>query len=149
MNRLCIIIIIAIILNSFSTVFAQTGFVVYSKGSDCARQLTFNKLTDGKLGEEKVAVKKAEGADIWVQISYDGVWVAFGRAIGTFPSYSKHGDCDYHMFDKFDIYIAKIDHGRNLLLKETVSKRSMYLNRIVFFNECHNEKYFCKYYWSS
>ena len=108
MNKFLWTSIFAAALGGFFTAQAQNGFVVLAKGSNCARQLTFNQLNDGKLGAEKVAVTKGPGADIHVQISYDGKWLAFSR------STSGSGSCDYHGFNSFDIYIAHIDNGKNL-----------------------------------
>jgi hypothetical protein len=88
------------------------GFVVWAEGSGCDRELKFNKIVDGKVGEKQTAVEQGIGADIHVHISYDGAWIAFSRATKRFDT--KHGGCDYHAYDNFDLYIAKINNGNNL-----------------------------------
>lgn len=91
------------------------GFVVWAEGSGCDRELKFNEIVDGTVGQKQTAVEKGEAADIHVHISYDGVWIAFSRATKRWDG--RYGDCDYHDFDNFDIYIAKIDNGKNLPAK--------------------------------
>jgi hypothetical protein len=87
------------------------GFVVWAEGGDCERGLVFSRIENGNVGEKKIAVKK-HIADCWVHISYDGVWIAFCRVDQAFKG--RYGQCDYHNFIKWDIYIAKIDNGKNL-----------------------------------
>jgi len=100
-------------LSGLFTVQAQNGFVIWSKGGGCDRTLMYNEIKGGTPRPEKVAVEKDTGADIFVQISYDGTWIAYARSIGAFDGYSnnKNGRCDYHMFDQYDIYIANVDNG--------------------------------------
>ena len=100
------------IIGGLFTIHAYDGFAIWSKGSGCARELHYTELKDMTPGETKVAVKKGPGADIWPVISYDGVWIAFGRAIKVFKA--RYGQCDYHQEESFDLYIAKIDNGKNL-----------------------------------
>jgi hypothetical protein len=59
------------------------------------------------LGIKQTAIKRDRGVDIGVKISFDGKWIAFGRTIGYFSG--KYGKCDCMAFDRFDIYIARID----------------------------------------
>ena len=86
---------------------SPNGFIVWAEGSGCDRELKFNRLKNGKLGPKQTAVKKGIGADMWVEISFDGKWIAFSRAIERFKW--RYGECDYMAYEKFDIYIARID----------------------------------------
>jgi hypothetical protein len=109
---LFITIISILFFSGLSSLQAQDGFIIYSDGNGCDRAIKFMSLKNGQYGEEQEAVKKAESADIWNVISYDGVWLAFGRATKRFTG--KYGVCDYHDYGNFDVYIAKIDNGKNL-----------------------------------
>ena len=103
------------------TLYAQwdensaNSFVVWSEGSHCDRELKYQKLNNDKvpIGEIKTVVNKGDGPDIMVVISYDGVWIAFSRFIGT-PTGTIDGPCDYHAFTSLDIYVARIDKGNIL-----------------------------------
>jgi hypothetical protein len=113
MNRLFFTLISVIVHYSFGLMEAGKsphGFVVWSSGNHCEKELKYQRLEEdkGPVGEIKTAVKKGEGADIMVVISFDGKWIAFSRFIGTPPG-RYGGPCDYHSFDKLDCYIARID----------------------------------------
>ena len=111
MIRYIFIALLCIVFIGSSNVQAQNGFVVWAKGRDCDTELMFNRIENGQVGDTKIAVEK-HVTDIWVNISYDGVWIAFCRVNEAFGG--RYGNCDYHLFDKWDIYIAKIDNGNNL-----------------------------------
>ena len=110
MNLLLTLGTSAIIFSTCFTVQAlesPNGFIVWSEGSGCERELKFNRLERGNLGPKQIAVELDNGVDIGVKISFDGKWIAFGRTIGFFSG--KYGKCDCMAFDKFDIYIARVD----------------------------------------
>ncbi|HEY5569955.1 MAG TPA: LamG-like jellyroll fold domain-containing protein [Bacteroidales bacterium] len=119
MNRLsafCILIFGTITSSSF-TAHAQAllphGFVTYSKGeaynrvvcrAEIAPGMTFEQI---HATEQQVCEKGPFGGDITTQISFDGKWVAFARSLkGTSDG---SGGNDYDDFDKWDIYIARVD----------------------------------------
>ena len=100
------------IIGVFFPIYAIDGFAIWSKGSGCELTLHYTDLTGMKSGETKVAVRKGTGADIWPVISYDGKWIAWCRCEETFNG--RWGKCDYHKYDFWYIYIAKIDGGKTL-----------------------------------
>lgn len=89
------------------------GFVTYSRGEDFNRVICRAEIAPGMTYEqihatERVICEKGEfGGDITTQISFDGKWVAFARSLqGTSDG---SGGNDYSDFDKWDIYIARVD----------------------------------------
>lgn len=84
------------------------GFAIYSKGDDYNRTLHLRRLTTSGVGaEQKICDKGPDGGDIEGQISFDGRFVAFARSLsGTSDSY---GGNDYHGFDKWDVYLVRVD----------------------------------------
>ncbi|MGD9200568.1 MAG: T9SS type A sorting domain-containing protein [Chitinispirillia bacterium] len=111
MRKCFLVIIFTAVLGGLFTIQAQNGFVVWTEGGHCSRALMFNKIEEGKLGPKQVCCEK-QIADSWVNISYDGVWIVFCRVDQAFGG--SYGKCDYHSFNKWDVYIAKIDHGKSL-----------------------------------
>ena len=112
MKRFTLSSLLIVILSTFFIAKAQNGFVVWTSNT---HSLLFKQLANGQPGELKNAVEKGGGADIEVVISYDGVWLAFARSEKVLKD--RYGECDYHAFDSYDIYIAKIDNGYNLPAK--------------------------------
>jgi hypothetical protein len=112
LNIRLLVAISAIVFSSALLVQAQNGFTVWAKDGGCDRELHYNEIKDGKVGEAKLAVKKGPGADIWIAISYDGNLIAFGRAQSAFNG--RYGKCDYHSYPKYDVFIARIDNGKIL-----------------------------------
>ena len=117
MNKLFVIGLILLIFSGFSMVQAQNGFLIWTKGGDCERDLKFNKIVNGELGPEEEVVTDQKIAPSWVNISYDGVWMAFCQVESTKGFNNKYGICDYHDFDIWDLYVVKIDNGKSLPAK--------------------------------
>ena len=116
MKKILLGVILVVVFGSLSMVNAQEGFAVWSKGGGCERELHYSKISDGmEVGEPKLFVKKSTGADIWPVISYDGQWVAWSRANSAWKG--RYGECDYHNFEKYELYIAKIQYGQLLNVK--------------------------------
>ena len=92
----------------------RKGFLVYSEGADKERTLYKKKFTvEGDKpavadAEQLVCEKGDKGGDIQVVISHDGKWIAFARSTDT-KGGGYFGNDDYHAFDAWDIYIARID----------------------------------------
>lgn len=57
--------------------------------------------------EHKICDRGPHGGDIEGQISFDGKWVAFARSLSGTPD--GYGGNDYHSFDKWDVYIVRVD----------------------------------------
>lgn len=89
------------------------GFIVYSKGNDSQRTLYRVDVHPGDTPEQiaaterKICEKGAIGGDIEGQISFDGKWLAFARTVAK--TTKGKGDNDYHDYDKWDIYVVRID----------------------------------------
>lgn len=90
------------------------GFATYSKGDKDQRTLYRVELHPGdtfeqiRATERKICEKGEIGGDIEGQISFDGKWLAFARCIQE-TEIGGIGENDYHDFDKWDIYIVRID----------------------------------------
>ena len=89
------------------------GFIVYSKGNDSQRTLYRVDVHPGDTPEQiaaterKICEKGAIGGDIEGQISFDGKWLAFARTVAKTTKGKE--DNDYHDYDKWEIYIVRID----------------------------------------
>ncbi len=96
---------VAITLAALTALHAATpdGFVTYSKGAGNSRTLYMRTMTaSGGLQQEQKICQNTGKGDIQGVISFDGKWLAFSRSTGA---------TDYHSFNKFDVYIVKLDGG--------------------------------------
>ena len=98
-------------LSASAAASTPNGFAVWSEGSDYDRTLYKMDLQEGVTPNlanmQKICNKGADGGDIQANISFDGAWVAFSRSLpGTSDGC---GGNDYHSFDKWDIYIVRVD----------------------------------------
>jgi hypothetical protein len=103
MKKILFVLISVAMFGCLSLIQAQDGFVIWSKGGGCERELHYNEITNGnQVGPEKLVAAKGPGADIWPHISYDGEWIAWCRSPKPFKG--RYGECDYHGFGIWDIY---------------------------------------------
>lgn len=96
-----------------SEILLPHGFVTYSRGENYERVLCRAEIRPGwtfdqiHATEQPIVEKGPHGGDITNQISFDGKWVAFSRSLPETGNAS--GGNNYSDFDKWDIYIARVD----------------------------------------
>lgn len=131
------------------------GFVTYSRGEDYNRVICRAEIAPGMTYEqihatERVVCEKGKhGGDITSQISFDGKWVAFARSLQGTDDGS--GGNNYSDFDKWDIYIARVDgdlpvkpirigHG----FFPSWGEDSRNKVKTLFYSRCDGDKRVCK-----
>lgn len=155
-HTLCIILLsLAAYSYAQSPFLLPHGFVTYSRGENYNRELCRADIAPGMdyeqihATEQVICPKGEHGGDITSQISFDGKWVAFARSLkGTNDG---SGGNNYADFDKWDIYIARVDgplpvepirigHGYFPSWGEDSYKKV----KTLYYSRCDGEKRVCK-----
>ncbi len=157
--------ILTLLFTSLTIFFSETysqdkillphGFVTYSRGENYERVICRAEIAPDMTYEqihatERVICEKGEfGGDITTQISFDGKWVAFARSLKDTDDGS--GGNNYADFDKWDIYIARVDgdlpvtpirigHG----FFPSWGEDSREKIKTLYYSRCDGEKRVCK-----
>ena len=127
MKKILHVVVAIAVFGCFYMVQAQHGFIIHATKGGCDRELHYRSITDGdKVGEPKLVTPKGSGADIWPVISYDGEWIAWCRGDMGKKWNHKYGQCDYHDFGNWDVFIARIDCGKTIPAKDIIKVANGY-----------------------